>query len=377
VELKFTHPELTEPLVFRSMKEVIAWAVNERDFLADFTSLNTNTSQTYVPLARERLQRVANAAAAEDASDSAVSSLLQTALSGLLVSGGQRGQALTSMKKVGYDAKAIGMTLGAFLNKEEIRTLATNTFFFFDVVIAMSVVTAFEFGGDPQRLATLLTDIEDHKREWAGYIETTTAQTTRSQEANDLGVKQLNESIADAERRVGEVTNKFADDIATIRKNFEQEFALRAPMTYWTEKAGRHRKASTLYRRWFTAILVTGVLALSAVGYWLLFPFMKHSPTPYWVLILFSVLIAVWAWPLRMTSKLYLVHQHLLEDATEREVIVRTFLALNETAKVKLTDDDRKLLLAALVRPAGISLVSDDSGLNVADMIAMKTLMKG
>jgi hypothetical protein len=86
------------------------------------------------------------------------------------------------------------------------------------------------------------------------------------------------------------------------------------------------------------------------------------------------VAIAIWAWPLRIASRLYLTHTQLFEDAAEREVIARTFLALGEV--VQLSDADRQLLLAALLRQANIALVSEDSGLNVADIVLAKTLTK-
>jgi len=68
------------------------------------------------------------------------------------------------------------------------------------------------------------------------------------------------------------------------------------------------------------------------------------------------------------------VHQQLFEDATERSVIAETFLALNEQAK--LSEKEREMLLGALVRHAGISIVGDDAGLNLTDVVTMKTLMK-
>ena len=83
---------------------------------------------------------------------------------------------------------------------------------------------------------------------------------------------------------------------------------------------------------------------------------------------IFSFLLAVWAWPLRLMSKLYLGSRHLHEDAREREVIAKTFLALNETAT--LSDGDRQLLLAALFRSSSAGLVKDEGGLSVVDLLA-------
>jgi predicted DNA binding protein len=121
-------------------------------------------------------------------------------------------------------------------------------------------------------------------------------------------------------------------------------------------------------------LLVAGLLALPTLGVLALFPLLKDEGDAYWALLLFSVLIAVWAWPLRITSKLYLMHRNLYEDASEREVIASTFLALGENQS--LTEQERQLLLAALMRQASANASGDDGGLNVADLVFAKFLTK-
>lgn len=182
------------------------------------------------------------------------------------------------------------------------------------------------------------------------------------------------ETLTTAGRTVSDASQKYESALEDIRKKFEEQFALRTPMVYWTEKANRHMEAARRYRRWFTGLMIGGVAAFTLVVLYGLVPFLEKHPTGYWALILFSVVIALFAWPLRMTSKQYLVHQQLYEDAAERTVIAQTFLALAD--QVNLTDADRQLLLGALLRPASISLASDDSGLNVADIVLAKTLTK-
>ncbi len=377
MEIKLSHPEVREPLVFRSMKEVIDWAQREYEFWSpQRIASQTNAVQNYLSHAQRSLERLLTAARSEESTETAVETHLKSLASTLqFLSTGPRGQLLTSLRELGREPKALGIALGAFLNREEIRNLVYNRWeYVFDTIDALSAIAVFEGGGDPQRLVTLLHAINKQQEEWSGELATVKNETANLQQTNEVALKRLNEAISAAETRANGLANKFEGEIANVRKKFEEEFALRTPMTYWNEKAKRHRKESRRYRWWFTGILVVGVAVLSAIGYLILFPFMKHFPTAYWALILFSVAIAVWAWPLRMTSKQYLVHQQLFEDATERSVIAETFLALNEQAK--LSEKEREMLLGALVRHAGISIVGDDAGLNLTDVVTMKTLMK-
>jgi hypothetical protein len=236
-----------------------------------------------------------------------------------------------------------------------------NNHWLYDGIVGLSHVAALEAGGDPRRLHEFLATIAESTSDFKREVDLAKDENARAKAEFDETMLSLRNGVKAASDSATDAAAKFEATLGEIRTKFEEQFALRAPMTYWREKADRHVSAARNYRRWFSAMLALGLLTFSAVGYAWLFPLLQTRPNAYWALIVFSVGVAIWAWPLRIASKLYLTHTQLFEDAAEREVIARTFLALGE--QVKLSDADRQLLLGALLRPASISLASDDSGL--------------
>lgn len=145
-------------------------------------------------------------------------------------------------------------------------------------------------------------------------------------------------------------------------------------MDYWQEKAERHLRAANEYRDNFVQIIIFCGVGLSALATKWLLPTMENFATGYWPVVLFSALVAAVAWPVRLNAKMYLSQRHLYEDAAEREVIARTFLALQESVEMK--DEDRKLLLGALFRDSTSGLIKDDQPVNIIDSVVGSVLEK-
>lgn len=147
--------------------------------------------------------------------------------------------------------------------------------------------------------------------------------------------------------------------IGNLEKVFREKMTLRAPVEYWEDRQTHHAKRTRK-----TGILAFGSMALLAVGIGLLahwtFSELKMDEKPaMWrttVLVLLGVL-GVWA--VRLMIRIFLSHSHLEIDAAERVTMVKTYLSLLESDKLP-SDDDRKLILQALFRPASDGIVKDE-----------------
>jgi hypothetical protein len=164
--------------------------------------------------------------------------------------------------------------------------------------------------------------------------------------------------------------------VQQIRDDYREGMALRAPVTYWEDKRKSHTHAARLYGGIFLVLLCV----LGLAGYELtvdhFLPMMRQAGLnggtgAFWPLALFSVAVAVLAWPLRLLSKIHLSHRHLAEDASERKTIVETFLALKDEAE--LGPEDRQLLLAAIFRESSAGLVNDEGSLSPLEYLAGRT----
>jgi len=102
--------------------------------------------------------------------------------------------------------------------------------------------------------------------------------------------------------------------------------------------------------------LLIGMAAFSLQ--WVFTELENNLPKPgrFAVLVLLAV-AGVWA--LRLIIRLFLSHQHLGADASERVTMVETYLSLAESDK-GLPPESRQLILAALFRPGSDGLVKDE-----------------
>lgn len=144
-----------------------------------------------------------------------------------------------------------------------------------------------------------------------------------------------------------------------LRKTFREEIALRAPADYWETKRKSHLRMS-----W-----ITGALSFIAIGgaatvliCWIQFLVNKTpiGTQPDAWRIAMAALVGVFAlWGTRLIVRMFLSHLHLLTDAAERVVMVKTYLSLLDGDHLA-SKEDRQLILNALFRPAADGIVKDE-----------------
>ena len=155
------------------------------------------------------------------------------------------------------------------------------------------------------------------------------------------------------------LVNEHKQAMENLRKTFREEIALRAPAEYWETKRQSHLQMS-----W-----ITGVLSFLAIGgaagglVWLIHDLVSKTPVgaqPDAWRIAMAVLVGVFAlWGARLIVRMFLSHLHLLTDAAERVVMVKTYLSLLEGDRLA-SKEDRQLILNALFRPAADGIVKDE-----------------
>ncbi len=155
------------------------------------------------------------------------------------------------------------------------------------------------------------------------------------------------------------LVNEHKQAMENLRKTFREEIALRAPADYWETKRKGHRTMS-----WATGILSFIAIGGSAAGLlWLIHDLVNKTPAdkqPDAWRIAMVVLVGVFAlWGARLIVRMFLSHLHLLTDAAERVVMVKTYLSLLEGDQLA-DKEDRQLILNALFRPAADGIVKDE-----------------
>lgn len=145
----------------------------------------------------------------------------------------------------------------------------------------------------------------------------------------------------------------------TLEQVFREKMSLRAPVEYWEGRQKTHQKGTKIMGALSFGAMALLAIAIGLVASWVLQNLTPDGKPEVWrvsVLVLIGVL-GVWA--TRLLVRMFLSNIHLSTDAAERVVMVKTYLSLLEDDKV-LSDEDRKLVLQSLFRPASDGIVKDE-----------------
>lgn len=200
-------------------------------------------------------------------------------------------------------------------------------------------------------------------------------------ELEDQKKAATSEAVA-AKKLHADMTADHATSMAEIQRKYEIELAVRSAVNHWTRMARNHRDSA---RMWGYASVVYG--AASFIGILVLHWLFSGVPENIQKLIDDGTILAadvptvilrssaasvlgyiplalLLVWPLRILIRNYLSSSHLAADATERAMLVRTYVALVNDPDVskgdKLKEQVLPPALASVFRHAADGIVRDD-----------------
>ena len=165
---------------------------------------------------------------------------------------------------------------------------------------------------------------------------------------------------AEKDTQFSDLAKTHEENFKATEETFHNKLALQKPVDYWVKKKEQHTKLTVRFA-WASGIVLTlAVIWLILVALWAfgsLEP--KESPEAWRVgVAVISAFFAIWI--VRILVRLFLSHQHLATDASERVTMVQTFLSLSLETK-NFTDADRAVILQQLFRNASDGIVKDDA----------------
>lgn len=165
--------------------------------------------------------------------------------------------------------------------------------------------------------------------------------------------------VATSEKAYKDALADHAGQMEALRETFREKMTLRSPVEYWRDRATRHRdRAENLLKATFGSI--GGLAVVVGFGTFLVFRTSVDPGKPEaWKLAILGFVGVLGVWAVRLIVRMFLSDRHLSIDAEERVTMVQTYLALMEDKKVP-TDEDRKLILQPLFRPASDGIVKDE-----------------
>lgn len=161
-------------------------------------------------------------------------------------------------------------------------------------------------------------------------------------------------------------------NLKELEQTYRVHMTLAAPTQYWSDKKKEHEKEKNKYEGRILWTAIAGFFAMGVAAITLLPDFHPANEIPWRNIGLFMLLSTFLLWFIRMLIKLYLSHTHLYADASERVVMIQTFMALlgTEESREKLNETNIALVLAPLFKPSTTGVIKDDGGpITLSDFI--------
>lgn len=175
---------------------------------------------------------------------------------------------------------------------------------------------------------------------------------------------------AAALRRLNTAKRANQETMERVERTFIEQMRLRAPGTYWRNRAARHSIVAAVA---FGAFALVGGGSVGLLAWnWDAITSLALAPTGDFSLLptvvaVFPALIVLWL--LRLISRIFVASLSTVRDAAQRSVMVQTYLALMAERDAAMRSEDRLLILQALFRPERPSADDDAPPPNLLEIM--------
>jgi len=203
--------------------------------------------------------------------------------------------------------------------------------------------------------------------EWVG---------ANKKELKKLGKKLLRKIVSlktEYIRRSSETLKKSEETVSNAKKVYLSQVELDAAVTYWDGKKTIHNDSKNMWLKVLIALLIATSISP--------FLIMKYLPVEELAddklllnvlnpvtLITSLLVISLLSFAIRLCSRQFSTQQHLFLEAEERKTMLKTYLALMNEGKL-VEQEDRKIALDALFRPAQTGMVAEHGNIVPSDSV--------
>lgn len=232
-------------------------------------------------------------------------------------------------------------------------------------------------------VAALKSDYEnlsaEAKQALVEELESWQKQRVENNEKVDQSMTEYQSSVSDAidahNAEIEAIKEESRNKIRELEETYEERLRLEPAATYWKDSASRLRIQGGVLG---LLIMITVVIGLVAGGY-LFHIWLSHEKLPIDLSSLQGVLItitvlAIYAYILRLLSRLTFSSFHLMRDAEEREQLTYLYLALSNETDVD--EKSREIVLQALFSRSETGLLTNEHG-PVMPGMDLNQLLKG
>ncbi len=200
--------------------------------------------------------------------------------------------------------------------------------------------------------------------------------SSNKNELKKLGKRLLRKILSlktESIRRSSETLKASEQTVSNAKEVYLSQVELAAAVTYWDGKKTIHNDSKNLWLKVLIALLVATSISP--------FLIMKYLPVTELAadklllnvlnpitLITSLLVISLLSFSIRLCSRQFSTQQHLFLEAEERKTMLKTYLALMNEGKL-VEQEDRKIALDALFRPAQTGMVAEHGNIVPSDSI--------
>jgi hypothetical protein len=199
----------------------------------------------------------------------------------------------------------------------------------------------------------------EHNENYSSALSDWNDSRNKFMEEHVIRAEEFEEKITANQATFDEALASHKEEMKTLQSAFREGMALRGPVDYWQTRSDHHERRTTVLGRWAFGSIAVLALVIGGVAYWVLDKLNANGQPEAWRVATLVLIGVLGVWAVRLIVRMFLSHGHLATDAAERVVMAKTYLSLTEAGKT-LSDEDRKLILQPLFRPASDGLIKDE-----------------
>lgn len=204
----------------------------------------------------------------------------------------------------------------------------------------------------------LFQEVAEQQREINEWSRFTKSRQLRAYRAQKRLSKNL---LAEAKGKLDQQMTGWEERVTTLENTYEEKLRLAKPAEYWDTSAKKFRNQGIFFAVILLIIITSGALYIkSLIEMWMLRGETPISLSSIQGAVFFAMLTALYAYGVRVLSRLTFSSFHLMRDAEERHQLTHLYLSLiNETES---DERAREIVLQALFSRSETGLLATENG---------------
>ncbi|WP_417442481.1 DUF6161 domain-containing protein [Idiomarina abyssalis] len=204
----------------------------------------------------------------------------------------------------------------------------------------------------------LFSDFSTFKEKQATWDKLSRKKQIRRYRAQkQIGQKLLSDASDEFKSRM----SQWESDISNLEQVYEDKLRLEKPARYWDKAAKKFRLQGVVTTVVLLALVSLGIIKISSiVEVWMLRGETPLSLASLQGAVLFGSLAAIFAFGVRVLSRMAFSSFHLMRDAEERHQLTHLYLSL--TNETESDERAREIILQALFSRSETGLLANENG---------------